>query len=335
MSRKIRCGVLGLGRLGYWHAVNATTRLRNVDVISVCDVDINRAKEVANELGTPNFTDQPEHIFGNPTIDAVIIATPTSTHFNLIKMASEANKAIFVEKPLTIDLNEAKQIVSILNQNHTYCQIGFMRRFDPAYREAKKRIDAGDIGKPIYFKGISRDPDVPHAEFVKHSGGIFIDVSIHDFDIARHLINSEVTAVSANGSVIKHSFIADYNDVDQGLTYLEFSSGAIGDVEASRNAYYGYDIRTEIVGTEGSIFIGNLRHHNINVLTKNGSTHDILPSFPERFEDAYFLELQDFFEGLVTGAPPKVTADDGLKALEVSVAARDSFLNKQTVLLDS
>lgn len=334
MDNKMKCAILGIGRLGYWHAVNAATRIQNVEVAAIFDIDLIRAEQVARELEIPKFTSNEEDIFQDDSIEAVIIATPTSTHYELLKKASLANKKIFVEKPLTIDLQEAEKITSLLDKNNTYCQLGFMRRYDPAYAEAKRRILAGDIGKPLYFRGISRDPDCPREAFIKNSGGIFVDVSIHDFDIARYLLNSEITKVSANGKVLKHPFVEKYQDVDQALSYIEFASGAAGDVEASRNAYYGYDIRAEIIGSEGTIVVGdNLQLHNLHIYTKAGKTHNIVPHFPERFVDAYNLELADFFLTIREGRKSPVTAYDGLKALQVSCAARNSYLTQKPVSL--
>ncbi|WP_328824000.1 Gfo/Idh/MocA family oxidoreductase [Niallia circulans] len=334
MNKKTKCAVMGIGRLGYWHTVNASTRIQHVEVAAIFDIDIIRAEKVARELEIPKFTSNAEEIFQDETIEAVIIATPTSTHFEFLKQASFANKKIFVEKPLTIDIQEAKEITSLIDKNHTYCQLGFMRRYDPAYAEAKKRILAGDIGKPLYFKGISRDPDCPHESFIQNSGGIFVDVSIHDFDIARYLLTSEISKVSANGKVVKYPFVEKYNDIDQALSYIEFESGAAGDVEASRNAYYGYDIRAEIIGSEGTIVVGdNLQQHNLHIFTKTGKTHNILPHFPERFADAYYLELDDFFRGIRENKHASVTVYDGLKALEISYAARSSYLTQQPVSL--
>lgn len=333
MTKKIRTAVFGLGRLGYWHAVNVTKN-RSAELVTVCDASLETAERMARELEVPNYTNNPEEVFQDETIEAVVIVTPTSTHFDLVKRASETGKAVFVEKPLTIDLNDARSIQGIIHTNNTICQVGFMRRFDPAYAEAKRRIAAGDIGNPIYFRGISRDPKAPHESFIEHSGGIFTDVSIHDFDIARYLMNSEVTSVSAHGSVLKYPFVKKYDDVDQALTYIEFASGAAGDVEASRNAYYGYDIRAEVIGTEGSIFIGTLREHDIQILTKAGNTHDILPDFPVRFKDAYHLELDDFFKVVLEKGTPQITADDGVKALEIAYSARKSYQKGQKVKLE-
>ena len=334
MTTKIHTATFGLGRLGYWHAVNVATRIRGAKLSAVCDTNLDLAQKVAKELEVPFYTANPDDIFQDDSIKAVVIASPTSTHYELLKKAVASDKAIFVEKPITIDLHQALEVRKLVEETNTICQVGFMRRFDPAYAAAKKRIEAGEIGQPIYYRGISRDPQAPHESFVEHSGGIFVDVSLHDFDIARYLMNSEVTAVSAHGSVLKYPFMKKYNDVDQSLTYVEFASGAAGDVESSRNAYYGYDIRAEVIGTEGSIFIGNLRQHDIHVLNKKGATHDIVPNFPERFVDAYNLELADFFRVVEEQSVPRVTADDGVKALQISFAARESFQTGKKVQLE-
>ncbi|OLN23907.1 oxidoreductase [Domibacillus antri] len=327
---KIKTAVLGLGRLGYWHAVNVS-KIRGAELSIVCDMNEETAAKLTQELEVPSYTTNPDDVFQNDDIRAVIISSPTSTHYELLKKAAESGKAVFVEKPLTIDLDEAYSIQKLMKEKNTLCQVGFMRRFDPAYDAAKKRIEAGDIGQPIYYRGISRDAHAPHEAFIEHSGGIFVDVSIHDFDIARYLMNAEVSSVAAHGRILKHSFMEKYGDIDQSLAYLEFDSGAAGDVESSRNAYYGYDIRAEVIGTEGSIFIGDLRHRNIHILTKSGKTHDLLPDFPVRFVDAYTIELEDFFRIVQLNETPRVTVHDGVKALEIALAARQSFQTGQKI----
>ncbi|TBL69836.1 inositol 2-dehydrogenase [Paenibacillus thalictri] len=333
MKNHIRCAVIGLGRLGYWHAENVAGRVKHSELVCVVDADLQRAEKVGRELGAPRWTDNTDEVLEDPNIDAVVIATPTGTHASLIKKAAQYGKAIFVEKPLTLQLAEADEVISAVNQYNAQCQVGFMRRFDPAYAEAKKRIAAGDIGKPIYFKAVSRDPVSPPAEFIRGSGGIFIDMAIHDYDLARFLMGSEVDAVSAHGSVLVYPFMRELQDSDQSLTYLRFASGAAGDVEASRNALYGYDIRGEVVGTEGTIQIGSLQHHDIRVLTLKGSTHDIVPSFPERFKDAYQLEMVHFIECCLRGEKPSVTVEDGKAAQQIANAATLAFQKRAEVRL--
>ncbi|KPH77897.1 Gfo/Idh/MocA family oxidoreductase [Oceanobacillus caeni] len=337
MKEVVRTAVLGLGRLGYWHAENLAQKVKGAELVTVIDPMEGRAEQVARELGVKNWSQDINTAFHDDTIDAVVIVTPTSTHAELIKEAAKNGKQIFVEKPLTKELADADEVIQVLREQNVNCQVGFMRRFDPAYSEAKKRIAAGDIGKPLYFKGVSRDGNVPHEEFIKYSGGIFLDVAIHDYDIARFLMNQDVTSVHSSGSILLESnrFMEKYNDVDQGLTYLTFDGGATGDVETMRVAPYAYDIRGEVVGTEGSIRIGSMRNTDVNILTAKGSTHDLIQDFPSRFQDAYLLEMIAFIESVQKGETPICTAVDGKAALEIATAATQSFLSGEKVEVKS
>ena len=320
----LKAAVIGLGRLGRWHAFNLRN-IRDIEVVSVCDNTLKVAQSVANELKIPHFTNNVDEIMANEAIKAVVIVTSTNTHYEIISKAIAAKKAIFVEKPLTIDMDESLSIQQQVKQANAFCQIGFMRRFDQDYVEAKKIIDAGSIGTPLYFKGISRDPVAPESSFISRSGGLFIDMCIHDYDLARFLMGDEVKSVASFGSNIKYPELAQYGDVDQGLTYLQFENGAAGDIEGSRCAYYGYDIRTEIIVSEGTILIGSSRKENVKVLTKQGNTHAIIPAFPQRFETAYVNELSAFTQAVIDGKPSPVTVDDSLKALKIAYAATASF----------
>lgn len=335
MIEEIRCAVLGLGRLGYWHAENIASKIQGAKLVKVIDPLKGRAEKVARELKVDSWSENPNDAFKDENIDAVIIVTPTSTHAEMIKKAAQHKKHVFVEKPLTQKLDEADDVIQVIKENNISCQVGFMRRFDPAYVEAKRRIAAGDIGKPLYFKGVSRDGNVPQEEFIKYSGGIFLDVAIHDYDIARFLMNDEVHSIQATGNILLESnkFMEKYHDVDQGLSTIRFKSGAAGDVETTRIAPYGYDIRGEVVGTEGAIQIGSMRQNDIKLFTKNQTSHDLVQDFPTRFKDAYLLEMVHFIDTLRKGEQPLCTAWDGKKALEISIAATSSFNNGETVLL--
>jgi len=333
MKEVIRCAVLGLGRLGYWHAENLASKVKGAKLISVIDPLEGRAEQVAKELGVEKWSRNPDDAFEDDNVDAVIIVTPTSTHADMIKRAAKNGKQVFIEKPLTQGLDEADEVIDVIREYNTICQVGFMRRFDPAYAEAKRRIDAGAIGKPLYFKGVSRDGNVPHEEFIKHSGGIFLDVAIHDFDIARFLMNQEIISIHSTGNILLESnkFMKKYNDVDQGLSYMNFESGAAGDIETMRVAPYAYDIRGEVVGTEGAILIGSMRNNDVKIFTKQGSTHDLIQDFPTRFNDAYLLEMVHFIECLQKGEKPACTEIDGKAALEIAAAATKSFNTGETV----
>ncbi|WP_400163305.1 Gfo/Idh/MocA family oxidoreductase [Brevibacillus sp. TJ4] len=331
----IRCAVLGLGRLGSHHAKNlATHQVTGASLVSVVDPLKERAEQVAREFGLKKWSVHPDDVFADPDIDAVIIVTPTSTHAEMIQKAAASKKPMFVEKPVTQSIEEADQIIRVVRESQVICQVGFMRRFDPAYAEAKRRIDAGDIGKPLYFKGITRDAGSPPAEFIRHSGRMFLDVSIHDYDIARYLMGAEISAVAAHGKVLRHPFMTELRDVDQAITYVEFDSGAAGDIEASRNSPYGHDIRTEIIGTEGSLFIGTLRNHQVTLLNAKGSQYEIIPDFQARFADAYRLELVHFIECVKNGQTPSVTEIDGKINLQIAIAATASFDSGNTVAVE-
>ncbi|MBY0052166.1 inositol 2-dehydrogenase [Brevibacillus agri] len=334
MSGQVRTAVIGLGRLGYWHAENLATKVKGAQLVKVVDPLEGRAEQVARELGVPGWSKDPREVFEDANIDAVVLVTPTSTHAEMITQAATHGKQIFVEKPITQTVEEADEVIQVLNKHNVFCQVGFMRRFDPAYAEAKRRIAAGDIGKPLYFKGVSRDGNCPPAEFIKHSGGLFLDVAIHDYDIARFLMGTEVETVTATGNVLLHTFMKDYHDVDQAVTTLTFASGAAGDIETMRIAPYGYDIRGEVIGTEGSIQIGSLRHHDVLLLTANASTHDIIPDFPTKFKDAYLLEMIHFIDAVQKRERPACTETDGKIALEIAAAATESFQTAKTVKLD-
>lgn len=331
MAETVRCAVVGLGRAGFSHAENLVNNVKGAELAVVAATRKEHAEAVASRLGVRHATNTVNDIFENPEIDAVIIATPTATHKQLIQRAAESGKHIFVEKPITRTSEEAEETIRIIREHRVMCQVGFMRRFDPAYAEAKKRVDAGDIGKPIYFKGIGRDPGSPPFDYMKHSGGIFLDLCIHDYDIARYLMGAEVASVTAFGRILAHPFLEECRDVDQALTHLTFHSGAMGDIEGSRNAFYGYDIRGEIMGTEGTIQIGSLRHHDVKIMTAKGKTHDLIPDFPTRFKDAFCLQLQSFVDSIRNRQAPAVSAADAKIALQIAEAATKSFRTGTTV----
>ncbi|GKV65859.1 MULTISPECIES: Gfo/Idh/MocA family oxidoreductase [unclassified Sporosarcina] len=335
MKGNVKVAVLGLGRLGYWHAQNIATKIQGAEVVQVVDPLEGRAEQVAKELGISKWSTDVNSPFTNDEIDAVVIVTPTDVHAEMIKKAAENGKHIFVEKPLTSNLLEADGVIQSIEEHQVLCQVGFMRRFDPAYVEAKKRIKAGDIGKPLYFKAASRDGNVPPEQFIKHSGGIFLDVAIHDYDIARFLMEDEVHSILSTGNILNESnqFMEKYQDVDQGLSTIRFKSGAAADIETMRIAPYGYDIRGEVIGTEGAIQIGSMRTNDIRILRANQTSYDLVQDFPTRFQEAYLLEMIHFIQCIQTGEQPKCNALDGKKALEIATAATRSFRNGETVLL--
>lgn len=333
MKNNIRCAVFGVGRLGLLHAKNVAHRIQGAELVYVVASRPERAREAAEKLGIPNWTTDPDTVFQDETIDAVIIVTPTNTHYELIKKAVQYKKQIFVDKPITETVEQAKEVMELIQTNNIHCMVGFMRRFDPAYIEAKKRIQAGDIGTPLYFKGVSRDPGSPPEEVIKNSGGIFLDLCIHDFDIARYLLDSEVKSITSVGAVHVHPFMKKYRDVDQAISYLTFENGAAADIEGSRNSTFGYDIRGEVVGTEGSIQIGTLRKENVTLLNHTGTTFENIPAFQAKFENAFLIEMNHFINCLRNDEKPLVNEIDGLASLQVAAAATEAFhLNRNVTI---
>lgn len=320
----INAAVIGMGRLGREHAKNMK-EIPGLRLLAVCDHTLEKARRVAMQLDVLKYTDHVDAIMADHDIDAVIIVTQSNQHQEVILKAIAAKKAIFVEKPLAVDLQQSLYIQQEITKNKTFCQVGFMRRFDEDYMEAQRIIAAGDIGTPLYFKEISRDPVAPSSSYIAKSGGLFVDMSIHDFDLARFLMKDDVTAVAAFGTTIKYPELAKFHDIDQGLCYLEFEQGAIGDVEGSRCAYYGYDIRTEIIGTEGTLRIGNSRRHHVELLTKSGNQHAIIPDFSTKFKTAFVNEMKAFRQAIVSKSAPAVTVEDSIKALRIALAATESL----------
>lgn len=327
----ISVALFGLGRIGITHLENLLN-IKSFDLKIVCDHNLELAQEVAERYSIPQFTSRPEVIFEDDSIQAVVIVTSTTTHFELVTTALKAGKAVFVEKPLTIDLKQSLEIEKVLQETNGFCQVGFMRRFDDDYMEAKKAIDAGAIGKPLYFKGVSRDPFPPPISFIERSGGIFIDLMIHDIDLAHFLMGEKITEIAAFGSVIKYPDFVQANDVDQALAVLKFESGSVGDIEGSRCAFYGYDVRTEVVGTEGTLVIGSNRKNNVSILTNTGKHHEIIPVFQDRFTNAFVNELNAFAYCIEQQLPSPSSVEDSIQALKVAHAAASS-LQKNGLLL--
>jgi|SRR5699024_8673960 len=333
MKNIVNCAVIGVGKLGGIHARNLVYKVPTAKLKTVVASRMSSAEKTARELGVENWTDNVKEVLEDETIDAVIIATPSTTHADLIIQASKHNKQIFVDKPITETIAEAEEVIKEINQSKVICQVGFMRRFDPSYADAKERIDRGDIGEPIYYKGISRDPGSPPEKFIKDSGGIFIDYCIHEFDISRYLIGSEVKSVKSSGGILLHPFMEKYNDVDQSMSLVEFENGVAADIEVSRNSPYGIDVRGEIIGTEGMIHIGSIQSGRNRVMTKNKTYYENLDDFPNKFKDAFLIEIEHFIDSVRNKTKPIVTEVDGKKALEISEAALKSFnLNKKIYL---
>jgi len=332
MSKKLGIGVIGLGRLGSAYAKYFTGRIAGATLVAVSDVIESTVTSLAAELGVSKHYVRYQDLIADEEVEGVVIVSPTSTHKEVVLEAAKRGLPIFCEKPLSISVAEARAMLRTVEQTGVFFQMGFMRRFDKGYVGAKRKIVEGVIGTPVLFKSSSRDPYRPSLEYLDpaHSGGLLIDCGIHDLDLARWYMG-EIASVFSIGGTLAYPEMKAIGDIDNALTSLYFASGSLGVIDLSRNGVYGYDIRTEILGTEGTLKIGYLRETPILVMTKDGITHDTVPYFTERFEQAYITQLQDFVNNVLQGKPPAVTCADGVAALQASAAATLSFKENRPV----
>jgi scyllo-inositol 2-dehydrogenase (NAD+) len=330
---KLGIGVLGVGEMGKRHAENLRRLVPGARLVAVADVAAVRAKQVAAELEIENYYTSFEELLQRKDIDAVLIATPDKFHAEAVRQAASAGKDILCEKPLATSLSDAHAALAEVARKGVRLQIGFMRRYDPAYAAAKNRIEAGEIGTPVVFKSVGRDKDEPPiAAYASNVNGmVFYNNTIHDFDLARWLMNDEVIEVQAYTTVAIRPEVAKYNDVVASVVNLKFAQGAIGNVESYVQALYAYDVRTEIVGSKGSIFVGSLQQAPVIFLAAAGSNQSLTDHFLSRFADGYLAQVRDFVQTVIDGKAPKVTGTDGLKALEIAIAAENSHLHGKPV----
>lgn len=328
-------GLIGAGRMGQVFAHTLASGVAGVDLAALADTGSKTGKEVATRFGVKyHYTDYHE-LLKREDIEAVVIASPTSTHAQMIKDAALAGKHIFSEKPLALTLDACGEAIAAVKEAGVKLQLGFMRRFDVAYVAAKKKIDEGAIGQPVAFHGISRDASRTSLEFARRekSGGMIMDMGVHDFDMARWLMGSEVLRVQTEGDCLVFPELKGVGDIDNALINLRFANNAVGNIALSRNATFGYDIRTEVLGSEGVLQIGRLQQTSTLVMTRQGITHDTIPGFMERFEDAYAAEIRDFVTCILEDREPSVTGEDARKATAIGMAATLSLDETRPVML--
>ncbi len=329
---RLNIGVVGVGVMGKRHAENVAKNVPGAALVAVSDADAKRAAAVAAELGVQHSATL-EEMAAHKDVDAVVIVSPGGLHAEHVRIVAVAGKAIFCEKPLGTTLQDADAALAAVAKAGVRLQMGHMRRYDPAYADAMQRIEAGEIGDPIIFKSIGRDQELPPPAYFQQSNAmLFLDSSIHDFDLARWLMRDEVAEVQAFGSG-RMPEVAPYGDLEAGVVNLRFAKGAVGNVESFRAAQYGYDIRTEVIGSKGTLMIGNLYHRATTLLTKNGVKYDAITHWLDRFADAYLLEMRDFIATLHVGREPRVTGRDGREAVAISLAAQRSVKEHRPVSL--
>jgi scyllo-inositol 2-dehydrogenase (NAD+) len=333
MAEPLPVGVLGLGRMGQVHARHLAG-LPEARLVAVASRRSAVAQETAARYDARPYT-RYDDLLADRELRAVVIASHTHEHREHVEAATVAGLAIFCEKPLALSLEDADAALGAVVAAGVPLQMGFMRRFDPPYVRARRQIEEGTIGRPLTFKAVSRDPQLPTVEEAEAQlrGNLFIDLGVHDFDLARWLMGQEVRQVQAIGGALVYHRLAEEGGVDNGLVNIVFTDGALGNVELSRNATYGYDVRTEVLGSEGGLLIGGLQQIPLAVMSPVGVSHDVFPWFPERFKEAYLNEIRYFVECVRADRSPSPDGEDDRAALEIALAATESLKSGRPVEL--
>ena len=331
-AERLRVALLGAGRIGQEHA-KTLLGLSQVSLDMVCDARLEAARQIAAKIPGAIATSKPEDVFAADEIDAVIICTSTDSHADLIEAGALTNKAIFCEKPVALDLERTKKALHVVDRAGVLFQIGFQRRFDSGYAEARRRIEHNLIGRIDQFRSVGRDPAPPSAEYLEKSGGLFLDQAIHEFDIARFFVG-EVESVQAWGAARFSQDAGRLGDADTAITFLKFKNGALGVIENSRRAIYGYDIVTEVFGERGKLVVHAERKSPLRHYREGGSEEDHFYFFMDRFKDAFHAELESFFLCVEEDRPPSPGAADALEALRIGLAATRSFQEGRQVQLE-
>jgi myo-inositol 2-dehydrogenase/D-chiro-inositol 1-dehydrogenase len=323
--KTINVGVIGLGRIGKVHLENLLYRIPEAHVITAYDP--NRDKQnYAKELGVPVVTQSEEEAINHEQLDAVFICSPTTTHVDIIKKAIDGGKHIFCEKPLDLSIDNIETVSKWVNKSEIKLQVGFNRRFDANFKHIRQEVQEGNIGEPHILTITSRDPTPPPIEFIPTSGGLFMDMTIHDFDMARFIVGSEVVEVFAKAAVKVDDAIKEFDDVDTATIQLEFANGCLGQINNSRQSGYGYDQRLEIFGSNGMARLGN-NYPNSTVVHNKKGRHSVNPLyfFMERYTEAYCEEVRSFVKAVVNDTPVEVSVADALAATKIALACKASI----------
>ncbi|MHB8073250.1 inositol 2-dehydrogenase [Desulfosporosinus fructosivorans] len=336
MEKVIKVGILGAGRIGKLHAINILG-MQDAEILVIADPFANQeTEEWAYSIGVKNISKDPDDVFNNPDVNTVFICSSTDTHIDFITKAATAGKHIFCEKPIGLDVDQIKAALEIVDKAGVKLQVGFVRRFDHNHKQVRDLVLEGKVGDPHLVKISSRDPQRPPMEYVKVSGGIFMDMMIHDFDMARYLAGSDVEEVFTMGSVLIDPAFAEYDDVDTAMVMLKFKNGALGFIDNSRESNYGYDQRTEVFGSKGCAAVTNDTSNTAVLTTAEGVfSEKPLWFFLERYNDAFIAEVRAFFDAINNDTETPVTGIDGLRPVQIAYAAAKSLKDGLPVKIDS
>jgi len=337
--RKVNLGMVGLGRLGIQHAENIAFKVPQAELTAVCALEEEKIAEVQENWGVPYGYTSYDEMIENDELDAVFLCSPSHLHCEQIEKALNAGLHVFSEKPLGTNVEECKIAEEAVEEHPDLVfMLGFMRRYDPSYAYAKEKIEEGEIGKPFLFRGYSQDPK--HAiegaiEYAAHSGGQFIDMAVHDIDLARWFLEAEPKQAWAIGGCYAHPEFGEYDDGDNVSALMKFENDAMAFLLAGRTAPHGYNVETEIIGTEGILRIASVPQKNlVEILDPSGVRKECSQDFLERFEESFVDELQEFIDCIIGERKPEITVYDGTKVTEIAYALTESFQENKLVEIE-
>ena len=331
MIRKVKIAVIGTGRMGSVHCRNIVRSIPEANLVAVCDIRLEVAQAVADELGIQRVVKDYQELLADPEVEAVLISASTPVHAMIIKDAAEAGKQIFCEKPLALELSEIDEALAAVKKNGVKLQVGFNRRFDKSFQRVHEIVDSGEIGRPCIMRITSRDPGLPALEYLRASGGIFLDMTIHDFDMARFQ-GGEIDEVYATGNVLIDPQLKEIGDLDTCIVNLKFSNGMVGAIDNSRQAVYGYDQRLEVFCSNGTAMAENEKETTAIKGNTSGFT-SARPSyfFMQRYAPCYIEEVRQFVECVRDDKPTPTTGADGRAAVVLGYAAWKSLRENRPV----
>lgn len=328
---KLKIGIIGIGRIGRIHLDNLTKHFREVEVIAACDIS-SAGRDYALNAGVGKVYENAKEILSHTAVDTVVICSSTDTHPAYVIEAARNGKAVFCEKPLGLSISTILEVLDSVKEHNVPLMVAFNRRFDANFKKVRDIVRSGKIGDPHIIKITSRDSEPPPLDYIKTSGGMFLDMTVHDFDMARFILGSEVNEVYAKASVLVDDKIGAAGDIDTAIITLTFDNGAIGVIDNSRKAVYGYDQRVEVFGSKGMVNIDNNRS-DTHVYYGDKSISQSLPLnfFIDRYLDSYFNEMNEFIDALINKKPIPVSGSDGLKSLAIGLCASKSLRENRPV----
>lgn len=330
---RVRTAVLGMGRQGQIHSKNIAYRIPEAELVCVSDVTMDRARQVG--IDGVELYDDYKAILARDDVDAVVIATSTDTHEQVIRETAQAGKDMFCEKPIATTLEAIDELLKIVDAAGVRFQVGFNRRFDPTFMRVREHVVDGRVGTPFIVNITSRDPEPPSLEYLKVCGGIFFDTTVHDFDMARFVTGDEIVEVYATGNVLVDERIGELGDLDTTMVTLKFKSGAVGSINNSRRTGYSYDQRVEVFGSVGCAIAQNETPNRVELTDPEGTHRDVPLFFNiERYPEAFFGEVNAFVQAIVNDKPVTVTGNDGRTAVALSMAAKKSWQENRPVKLE-